>query len=55
VTSTSTRTPSAPLRNPDPIGDATPIANESARYNMGPVIRNFNVPTTALFFFDMVG
>jgi VWFA-related protein len=36
----------------DPIGDATRIANESARYNVGPVIRNFNVPTTALFFFD---
>ena len=27
------------------------IADESARYNVGPVIRNFNVPTTALFFF----
>jgi len=26
------------------------IANESARYNMGPLQRNFNVPTTALFF-----
>ena len=26
------------------------IADESARYNVGPVIRNFNVPTTALFF-----
>jgi len=33
------------------------IADESARYNVGPVIRNFNVPTTALFFFhpDLVG
>lgn len=29
----------------------TRIANESARYNVGPTIRNFNVPTTALFFF----
>lgn len=27
------------------------LADESARYNIGPVIRNFNVPTTALFFF----
>jgi hypothetical protein len=27
------------------------ISDESARYNVGPVIRNFNVPTTALFFF----
>ena len=33
------------------------IADESARYNVGPVIRNFNVPTTALFFFhpELVG
>jgi len=33
------------------------IAEESARYNVGPVIRNFNVPTTALFFFhpELVG
>lgn len=27
------------------------IADESARYNVGPISRNFNVPTTALFFF----
>jgi hypothetical protein len=27
------------------------ISNESARYNFGPAIRNFNVPTTTLFFF----
>lgn len=26
------------------------IADESTRFNVGPVIRNFNVPTTALFF-----
>ena len=26
------------------------IADESARYNLGPVVRNFNVPTAALFF-----
>ena len=30
----------------------TKIANESARYNVGPVVRNFNVPTAALFFFQ---
>jgi hypothetical protein len=28
------------------------IDSESARYNVGPISRNFNVPTTALFFFD---
>jgi hypothetical protein len=28
----------------------TRISNESARYNLGPTIRNFNVPTTTLFF-----
>jgi hypothetical protein len=27
------------------------IADESARYNVGPIRRNFNVPTTVLFFF----
>jgi hypothetical protein len=27
------------------------IANESARFNVGPISRNFNVPTTVLFFF----
>ena len=35
-------------------GDASElirIANESARFNLGPVSRNFNVPTAALFFF----
>ena len=35
-------------------GDAsevTRIANESARFNVGPVMRNFNVPTAAMFFF----
>ena len=26
------------------------IADESARFNLGPVVRNFNVPTAALFF-----
>ena len=29
---------------------ARTIADESARYNLGPVMRNFNVPTAALFF-----
>jgi hypothetical protein len=28
------------------------IGDESARYNIGPISRNFNVPTTVLFFFD---
>jgi VWFA-related protein len=28
------------------------IADEGARYNIGSVSRNFNVPTTTLFFFD---
>ena len=27
------------------------IANESARFNVGPISRNFNVPTTVLFYF----
>lgn len=27
------------------------IANESSRFNIGPVSRNFNVPTAAMFFF----
>jgi hypothetical protein len=35
-------------------GDASElirIANEGARFNIGPVSRNFNVPTAAMFFF----
>jgi hypothetical protein len=35
-------------------GDAnevTRIANESARFNVGPISRNFNVPTAGMFFF----
>jgi len=35
-------------------GDASElirIANESARFNVGPISRNFNTPTTAMFFF----
>jgi hypothetical protein len=38
----------------DQSGDASEllrIANESARFNVGPITRNFNVPTAALFFF----
>jgi hypothetical protein len=31
-----------------------PIADASARYNLGPLQRNFNVPTTALFFLHPV-
>lgn len=34
-----------------PIPEAIRIANESTRFNVGPVSRNFNVPTTTLFFF----
>ena len=33
------------------IEEARRIGSESARYNIGPVSRNFNVPTTTLFFF----
>ena len=33
------------------ISEATRIANESARFNIGPISRNFNTPTAALFFF----
>lgn len=31
---------------------ATKLANESARYNIGPISRNFNTPTSTLFFFS---
>jgi hypothetical protein len=31
--------------------EAERLSNESARYNVGTITRNFNVPTTALFFF----
>jgi hypothetical protein len=34
------------------IAQFTKIANESARFNIGPISRNFNVPTAALFFFQ---
>jgi hypothetical protein len=33
------------------MSEAARIANESARYNVGPIARNFNTPTTAMFFF----
>jgi hypothetical protein len=33
------------------LDEARRIASESARYNIGSVLRTFNVPTTALFFF----
>jgi hypothetical protein len=32
--------------------EARRISDESARFNIGPVVRNFNVPTAALFFFQ---
>jgi hypothetical protein len=31
--------------------EARRLSDESARFNIGPILRNFNVPTTALFFF----
>src|SRR5258708_3651060 len=39
---------------PDGIGsmdEARRLSDESARFNIGPFLRNINVPTTALFFF----
>ena len=33
-------------------GDARRLSDESARFNIGAIQRNFNVPTTALFFFE---
>ena len=35
----------------NPLEEAARLTAESARYNIGPVTRNFNLPTTALFFF----
>ena len=37
-------------RNPRVLERARVIADESARYNLGEIHRNFNVPTAALFF-----
>jgi hypothetical protein len=34
--------------------EARRLSDESARFNIGPIQRNFNVPTTALFFFSSV-
>lgn len=34
------------------VNEVIRIANESARFNVGPVSRNFNVPTAAMFFFQ---
>jgi len=36
------------------VSAARRLADESSRFNVGPVIRNFNVPTTALFFLSAV-
>jgi hypothetical protein len=33
------------------VSELIKIANESARFNVGPITRNFNVPTAAMFFF----
>jgi hypothetical protein len=33
------------------VSEAKRISNESARFNIGPISRNFNVPTTTLYFF----
>jgi hypothetical protein len=35
----------------NPLEEAGRLTAESARFNVGPVSRNFNLPTTALFFF----
>jgi hypothetical protein len=32
--------------------EAARLTAESARYNVGPITRNFNVPTTTMFFFE---
>ncbi len=37
-------------RSSDRLLQGRDIADESARYNLGPVLRNFNTPTAALFF-----
>src|SRR5262249_48077660 len=34
------------------VDEAIRLNTESARFNIGPFLRNFNVPTTALFFFN---
>jgi hypothetical protein len=39
------------LMSPGSYDEALRITSESARFNIGPILRTFNVPTTALFFF----
>ena len=39
------------LGDPGRFVEARRLSNESARYNIGTIERNFNVPTAALFFF----
>jgi VWFA-related protein len=39
----------------NPLEEAARLTAENARFNVGPVTRNFNVPTTALLFFDAAG
>lgn len=35
----------------DSLDEARRLSDESARFNIGPIVRNFNVPRAALFFF----
>ncbi|HEY3885670.1 MAG TPA: hypothetical protein VGL62_10710, partial [Vicinamibacterales bacterium] len=37
--------------HPNGLSEARALSDEGARFNIGSVYRNFNVPTTALFFF----
>ena len=39
------------LSDPGRFVEARRLSNESARYNIGTIERNFNIPTAALFFF----
>ena len=39
------------LGDPGRFVEARRLSDESARYNIGTIERNFNVPTAALFFF----
>ena len=39
------------LTQPGRYDEARRLSDESARFNIGPIERNFNVPTTAMFFF----
>lgn len=40
------------LTQPGRYDEARRLSDESARFNIGPIERNFNVPTTVLFFFS---